>query len=228
VDEITRALGRVQEASARASLVRRLERLAASRPERSELNTLACALWKKRHPDMIPAVRRSLEQLAVRDPNALHGLWILLERPPEALSTWVRDREVPLKQKTGVLAVLTEELPAVLASALPAFILEAHERLATADDPPAESAYYGESLLGLLLRHRQSVLPMLPRQSLSELREVARRLVIAPHNSVRAATLLQLVGSPEDAALLEAHRPEEPILAKVFDDAARALRGLKD
>jgi hypothetical protein len=226
VDELTRALGRIQEASARASLVRRLERLAASKPERSEVNTLACALWKKRHPELLPAVRRSLEQLAVPDPNALHGLLVLLERPPEELSTWVRDPEVPVKQKTGVLVALTEELPAPLSSSLPAFISEAHERLVTAEGPQGESTYYGESLLGLLLRHRESLLSMLPREARSELRDVARSLVVAPNNSLRAALILQLVGSPDDAVLLDAHRPDEPILAKVFDDAARALRGI--
>ncbi|AKJ02559.1 Hypothetical protein AA314_04185 [Archangium gephyra] len=42
--------------------------------------------------------------------------------------------------------------------------------------------------------------------------------------AIRAAVLLQYVGSPEDADLLLAHRPAEPILAKVFDDAAQALR----
>ncbi|HSP77645.1 MAG TPA: hypothetical protein VLQ93_03905, partial [Myxococcaceae bacterium] len=43
--------------------------------------------------------------------------------------------------------------------------------------------------------------------------------------SLRAAVLLQEVGQPEDAELLLAHRPAEPILAKVFDDAVTALRG---
>jgi hypothetical protein len=67
---------------------------------------------------------------------------------------------------------------------------------------------------------------MLPREARSELRDVARSLVVAPNNSLRAALILQLVGSPDDAVLLDAHRPDEPILAKVFDDAARALRGI--
>jgi hypothetical protein len=51
---------------------------------------------------------------------------------------------------------------------------------------------------------------------------------VALNCSLRAAVVLKLVGLPEDAALIEAHRPAEPILAKVFDDAARALRGLQD
>jgi hypothetical protein len=33
-------------------------------------------------------------------------------------------------------------------------------------------------------------------------------------------------GDSEDAPLLEAHRPSDPILAKVFDEAAQALRQL--
>jgi hypothetical protein len=49
---------------------------------------------------------------------------------------------------------------------------------------------------------------------------------VALNCSLRAAVVIKLVGKPEDAALIEAHRPAEPILAKVFDEAARALRGL--
>jgi len=224
VDELTRALGHLQEASARASLVRRLQRLTKSTAQRSELNTLACALWKVRHPELLPAVRSSLSHLPVPDPNALHGLLVLLEKRPEELATWVRDPGVPVKQKSGVLTVLTEELPVSLRPSLPALISEAHERLAVADSQQSDSTYYGESLLGMLLRHREPLLSMLPPDASSELRQIARSLVVAPHGSLRAATMLQLVGLPEDAALLEAHRPEEPILAKVFDDAAQALR----
>lgn len=35
-----------------------------------------------------------------------------------------------------------------------------------------------------------------------------------------------LPSRPEDSVLLEAHRPVEPVLAKVFDEASRALRGI--
>ncbi|AKJ01835.1 Hypothetical protein AA314_03461 [Archangium gephyra] len=38
--------------------------------------------------------------------------------------------------------------------------------------------------------------------------------------------MLQHVGQREDIPLLEANRPAEPILAKVFDEAAQALRQL--
>jgi len=42
-----------------------------------------------------------------------------------------------------------------------------------------------------------------------------------------AAVVLELVGRPEDAALLEKHRPaDDPVFAKVFDDAAAVLRNL--
>jgi hypothetical protein len=226
-DEITRSLGRIQEGSARASLVRKLGRLAGSKPERSALNAVACALWKKRHPDLMDPVRQSVEQLSVPEPNALHGLRVLLERSPEELCAWVRDPMVPLRQKTGVITVLTEELPDDWVSTLPAFIAEAHEQLASVAGQQDEITYYGESLFGLLLRHRERLLSMLPQDSRSELREVARSLVAAPNNSLRAAIVLGLVGSPEDAALLDAHRPDAPTLAKVFDDAAQALRGLQ-
>lgn len=58
---------------------------------------------------------------------------------------------------------------------------------------------------------------------------MARRLVasVAPNCSSRATILLQLIGQPEDAILIEAHRPAEPVLAKVFDEAAQALRRLQ-
>jgi hypothetical protein len=35
---------------------------------------------------------------------------------------------------------------------------------------------------------------------------------------------LQYVGQREDADLLEAHRPQDDVLGKVFDDTALALR----
>jgi hypothetical protein len=39
---------------------------------------------------------------------------------------------------------------------------------------------------------------------------------------------LETVGLTEDAAVLEAHCPADPVLAQVFNDAARALRGLQE
>ena len=82
VEAITQELGRIQGASARASLARRLERLVATgRPEPSDVNDVACALWRKRHPELLPIVRQSLEKLELPTPTALHGLLVLLEKP---------------------------------------------------------------------------------------------------------------------------------------------------
>jgi hypothetical protein len=36
--------------------------------------------------------------------------------------------------------------------------------------------------------------------------------------------LLQYIGHPEDAAVIEANRPEDSVGARAFDDIARALR----
>jgi hypothetical protein len=67
---------------------------------------------------------------------------------------------------------------------------------------------------------------VLPPEARSELREVARGMVAAPETlrGVGAAVTLQHVGLREDAELLEAHRPRDEVLGKVFDDAARTLR----
>jgi hypothetical protein len=60
-EEITRALGRIKAEAARASLVRRLERVTAGTLERSDADELASALWRKRHPELLQVVaqRRS-------------------------------------------------------------------------------------------------------------------------------------------------------------------------
>jgi hypothetical protein len=227
-DAITEALGRIKEVSARAPLVRRLERLAASKSGLSDVNPVARALWRKRHPDLLPAVRKALEQLAPPSPNSLHGLLLLLEKSPEELITWAREPSVPVEHKTGVLTVLEEDVPEALVSTLPAFISAAHALGETAARQDGEAAYYCDRLFILLLLHEERILPVLPKESRSELRDLARTLVAATslNCSLRAAVLLKFIGRPEDAALIEAHRPAEPVLAKVFDDTARALRNL--
>jgi hypothetical protein len=91
VEDITRALARVGEASARTALLRRLDRLATGKPAIADVNDLAYALWQRRHPDLIPAVRRGLETLSLPEPHCLHGLLVLLEKSPEALDVWARD-----------------------------------------------------------------------------------------------------------------------------------------
>jgi PAS domain-containing protein len=226
VEAITQALGRITESGARATLVRRLERLMAGTPDPGDVSELAHALWRRRHPDLLPSVRRSLEQMSPPASRPLHGLLLLLEKSPEELRQWAREPSVPVEHKTGVLTVLEEELPDALVSALPSFISVAHTLSETAARQQGEASYYCDRLLILLLLHEERVLPALPLESRSELRALAQTLVTATalNCALRAASLLKFVGQPEDADLIEAHRPAEPVLAKVFDDAAQALR----
>ncbi len=230
VEEIVRALGRIEDTNVRATLVRRLETLAAGKPEPGDVYSLVHALWKRRHKDLLPVIQRSLEQLQPRRYKSLQGLRVLLEKTPDELVSWALDPSVPVEHKTGVITVLEEELPGELLPTLTPFISTAHALLEAVAGPRDERdpvAYYCECLASLLLRHREQILSAaLPEKTRSELRDLARKLIVvtAPNSSLRAAVLLQLIGQPEDAALIEAHRPEEPILAKVFDDAARALR----
>jgi len=225
-EAITQVLGELEETGARASLVRRLERLAVGKPDLGDVNTIARALWHKRHPELLPVVRRSLEKLALSGLNSLGGLLVLLEKSPEALQSWAADGSVSVEHKTEVLTVLEEEVPETLVPAVLAFISTAHALLRGAVSQ--EAVYYCERLFILLLRHREQLISLLPPESRAELREVARRRVEAftiHQGSLRAAVLLQYVGQSEDADLLLAHRPAEPILAKVFDEAIAALRG---
>jgi HEAT repeat protein len=230
VEAITQALGCIEDASSRASLVRRLRRLTTGRPDLANVNTMARALWRRRHPDLRPVVRQTLEQLALPPPTSLHGLLLLLEKSPEELRAWAKDMSVPVEYKTEVLTVLAEEIPDALLPTLPSFISAAHALLETAVSQQGTASYYCEDLLSLLLLHKERVLPSLPREAHSELRAMARRLVagVSLNGSLRAAVLLEHVGRPEDAAIIEAHRPAEPVLAKVFNDAAQALRGLQN
>jgi len=229
VEALTQALGRVQGASARASLARRLERLVATgRPEPADLNDVAYALWRKRHPDLIPVVRQCLQHLTLPAPTVLHGLLVLLEKSPEELRAWAADGSVSVELKGEVLTVLTEEIPESFVSTLPAFISSAGALVDTAVKHRGSVSGYCVDLLSLLLSPER-LLPRLPEAARSELRVMARRLVAATSSlkcSLQAAVLLKHLGHPEDAALLEAHRPAEPVLAKVFDDAAQVLRGL--
>jgi hypothetical protein len=228
VESLTQALGRIQGASARASLRRRLERLVtAGTPEPAELNDVACALWRNRHPDLIPVVQRGLEQLTLPAPTVLHGLLVLLEKSSEELQAWATEGSVPVELKGEVLGVLTEELPEALVPALPAFISSARPLVDTAVKHKGAASSYCVDLFTLLLLHPEQLLPRLPEAARSELHGMARRLVAATSSlkcSLQAAVLLKYLGHPEDAALLEAHRPTDAGLAKVFDDAAHTLR----
>jgi hypothetical protein len=226
IEEVTRALGRIEEDSARTSLVRRLERLISRKPERSDVNELALALWRRRHPELVSAVRQSLERLTVSKPNALHGLLLLLEKSPEELRPWAQDPAVPVEHKTGVITVLQEELPDALIPTMPAFISAIRPLIEQALSARGEAAYYCECLFSLLLLNRERVLEALSEEVRSSLRFAARSLVasVSLGCAIRAARVLKHVGCPEDAAILEAHRPADPSIAKVFDEAARALR----
>lgn len=228
VEVITEMLGRIDEASTRATLVRRLERLTSGQPDPGDVHTVAQALWRKRHPDLLPAVRRSLQQLAPQAAGNLQGLLLLLEKSPEELSLWAVDPSVPVKHKMEVISVLAADVPEAMLPTLPSFISAAPPLIDAAVSHRGEAAYYCERLFRFLLLHKDRLLPTLPEASRSELLILARSLVPSqsPNCSFQATVLLQFIGRPEDAAVIEAHRPAEPVLAKVFDDAARALRGL--
>ncbi len=229
MEEIVRALSRIEDAGARASLVRKLNQLAASKPARSDVYELASALWKRRHPDLIPAVRRSLEQISLPAPHALHGLLLLLEKSPEELGAWARDPSVPVEYKSRVLAVIEEDVPDSLVPTLPAFIFAAQALAEHAMGQNAAATYFCESLLSLLLSDRERFVVAQPEEVRSALRTVARNLIAAtsPNPSLWAAVVLGIIGHSEDAAFIEAHRPVDPTGAKVFDDAARQLRSLR-
>ncbi|HYO58684.1 hypothetical protein [Archangium sp.] len=141
VEVITEALGHIEEAGARATLVRRLERLVASEPDPGDVSTLARALWRRRHLDLLPAVRRSLERLDPRASRALRGLSLLLEKSPEALRTWAGDPSVPAEHKTGVVTLLEEDLPEALTPTLPSFISAAHALAEVAASQQGAASY---------------------------------------------------------------------------------------
>jgi hypothetical protein len=228
-EDITQALGRIEGAGARASLVRRLERMAAGKPELSDVNALACALWRRRHAELIPTVRQSLKRLSLPEPHGLSGLLVLLEKSPEELSEWARDPTVPLGFKARALAVLEEEVPPAWQLALAGFIAIAQALSGEAVSQDREARSYCERLFSLLLGDRDRFLNALSEEARSVLRAVALKLIKStyPNSSVRAAVMLKAVGLTEDAAALEAYCPADPTCAQVFNDAARALRSLQ-
>lgn len=226
VQVILQVLGQLKSASARAALVRKLNRLAASTPERTDVNDLTYALWRKRHPELIPAVRSALQRISPPAARALRALLRLLESSPEELSAWIENGVVPLEDKTEVLTVLDEEVPAELEHLLPSLISLARAVVDVAATQDGAENEFCERLLTLLLLHRERLFPVLSPESRSALRDVARRLAAAPtaRRSIGAAVTLQYVGQREDADFLEAHRPQDDVLGKVFDDAVLALR----
>ncbi|HLL06581.1 MAG TPA: hypothetical protein VK539_38775 [Myxococcaceae bacterium] len=225
-EEISRALGRIEDVRARESLMRRLERLTAAKQEYSDVYEIARALWKRRHADLLPAVKRSLERISLPAPHGLHGLLVLLEKSPADLGAWAQDPAVPVEYKTRALVVLAEDVPDTLIGILPSFISMAHLWVETAVSQRGGPASFCESLFSLLIAHQERILPALPEEARVKLRMIAQSLIAAVslNCSIRAAVMLKLVGRPEDAVILEAARPDDPTLAKVFTDAARALR----
>jgi hypothetical protein len=131
-----------------------------------------------------------------------------------------------VEYKTEVLSVLEEEVPESLLPTFPAFIATAERLSEQAASPDRKAIYYRECLLGLLLMDRERFLPALPQEARIALRAVARSLITAtfPNPSLSAAVVLKFVGRLEDAAFLDAHRPEDPTCAKVFNDTAQLLR----
>jgi len=226
VEEITRALGHIEEDSARGGLVRRLERLTANEPELLGLNELALALWKRRHPELLLVVQQSLERLPVTERGPLEALSVLLEKSPEELGSWALVPSVPVEHKTGALALLEEDLPDALIPALSSFISAARALFDKPVGRRSAAANYCERLFSMLLAHRERTLVALQEEVRCALRGVARELVAAtsPVPSLWAAVLLEAIGRPEDATVLETYCPEDPTFAKVFRDAARALR----
>jgi hypothetical protein len=226
VQVIIQALGQLKSADARAALVRKLNRLAAGTPKQTDVNDLTYALWGKRHPELIPAVQSALQRIPPPTARALRALLRLLESAPEELIAWVEDESVPLEDKTEVLTVLDEEVPAELEHLLPSLISLARAIIDVAATQDGAENEFCERLLTLLLLHRERLFAALPPESRSALRDVARRLAAAPAalRSIGAAVTLQYVGQREDADLLEAHRPQDDVLGKVFADAAYALR----
>ncbi len=227
IEVITEALGHVADTHARGGLLRRLERLEGPRVSPSDVNTLARALWRRRHPELRPAVQRALERLPPASAASLRGLWVLLEKSPGQLRAWAEDVQVPVAWKAEVLPVLEEEVPDEWRAVLPAFISMARAQAPSAvPQLRGDALSFCERLFILLLLDDQRLLTALSAEARDQLRETARTLVAA--KSLRcalwAATVLQYVGQPEDVLLLEAHRPEDITFAEVFDSAIQVLR----
>jgi HEAT repeat protein len=228
-EDITQALGRIQGARARTSLVRRLEKLVAGKPQRSEVNAIACALWRQRHPELISPVRQSIARLSLAEPHSLNGLLVLLEKSPAELAAWARDPGISLSFKTRLLAVLEEDVPDAWQVVLAAFVAMAREVSEQGRLRERDAESYCERLFSLLLGERDRLLTAMPEESLSALRTISLKMIADtfPSPSLWAAVMLTAVGRPEDAALVEAHCPAEPVFAKVFIDAAQTLRKLQ-
>lgn len=228
VQVVTQALGQLKSARSRATLVRRLNRLAAGAPEGSDVDDLTYALWRKRHPELIPAVRGALERIAPPASEGLLALLRLLENSSEELRVWIEDESVPVEQKTKVLTVLDEEVPDELVPLLPSFIFLARSIIGVASTRKGQERRFCDRLFTLLLLHRERLLPALPPKARAGLREVARRMVAAPETVriIKAATILEYVGHREDADLLAEYKSQDDVLGRVYEEAIEVLRKL--
>lgn len=228
VQVITQTLSQLKNSSARTALVRRLTRLAAGSPEGADVDDLTYALWRKRHPELLPAVRGALERMAPPASEGLRALLRLLESSPEELRVWIEDESVPVEQKTKVLTVLDEEVPDELVPLLPSFIFLARSILEVASTRKGQERRFCDRLFTLLLLHRERLLPALVPQARAVLREVALRMAVAPETVriIKAATLLEYVGQREDAQLLAEHKPQDEVLGRVYEEAIEVLRKL--
>ncbi|WNG58137.1 HEAT repeat domain-containing protein [Archangium gephyra] len=228
VQVITQSLSRLESASSRATLIRRLNRLAAGTPEGSDVDDVVYALWRKRHPELIPPVRGALERLSPPVSEGLRALLRLLESSPQELRVWIEDGSVPVEQKTKVLTVLDEAVPEELEPVLPSFIFLAESMIEMASTKKGQERRFCDRLFTLLLLHRERLLPTLPSNARTILREVARRMVAAPETVriIKAATLLEYVGWREDADLLAEHKPQDEVLGRVYEEAVQVLRKL--
>ncbi|MFE8598458.1 HEAT repeat domain-containing protein [Archangium violaceum] len=228
VQVITQALSQLESASSRATLLRRLSRLAAGTPEGSDVDDVVHALWRKRHPELIPPVRGAVDRIFPPASEGLRALLRLLENSSQELRVWIEDGSVPVEQKTKVLTVLDEAVPEELEPVIPSFIFLAGSMIEMASREKGQERRFCDRLFTLLLLHRERLLPTLPSNARTILREVARRMVVAPETVriIKAATLLKYVGRRADADLLAEHMPQDEVLGRVYEEAAEALRKL--
>jgi hypothetical protein len=227
LEVIMQALGRIKETGARSSLIRTFKRLVAEEgPASSDVEDMVYALWRKRHSELIPVIQSAVEQLPSGQSFRLSALLRLLKTQPQALATWILDTSASLREKTGVLTILDEEIPDELLPVVSAFITAANALPNPDVKQDGDGSYYCNRLFTTILEHSERVLPALPAEARSELRALARKCVASRELgcALRAAVVLGRVGRPKDARLLEVHRPVDPGFAKVFDDAVESLK----
>ena len=226
LEVITEALGRIKGSGARSTLLRRFKRVVARKPSGYDLDEVTYALWQKRHPDLIPEVRAALAQIEPKLGHRLRMLLHLLETSPDKLAAWLQDRAVPASEKTDVLTLLDFSLPDDFLPILPAFIAAGRAVQDAASVKDSAEAEYCERLFVTLMIHWKRVEPALSAEERGHLQELARLCITSADSScnIRAAGTLGRVGTPEDIPLLDAHRPEHPVLNELFDKAIRAIR----